>query len=328
VTVAAGNAGKDQPEEEGDIGFVMGRVHSSGWVAAAGLEVDLDWRVIGNGVADISENELEIWHSPQDRFSVSLRPPGYDDWIGPLEPGQYIENMQLDDGSFVSIYNEVYHHANGKNYIAIYLSPLLSVHGIVGVPAGSWTVRLHGDEIRDGRFHAWIERDDPRRVGRVGDEEYWRFPSFFGPGSYVDGFTVSSLACGERVISVANLDEHGERINPTSSQGPTGDGRTKPDTAAPGTDIVAANGFNPEQPWIKMSGTSMASPFVCGVAGLMLATEPNLTAAQILGIMRRTAHPLPGDDYAWRDDAGFGAIDPMACVWEASVVSDREDLTP
>lgn len=328
VTVAAGNAGKDQPDSEGDIGFIMGRIHASGRVPAAGLTVDLDWRVMGNGVADISENEMEIWHSPQDRFSVFLRPPDSADWIGPLDPGQYVENMQLDDGSFVSIYNEVYHHANGANYIAIYLSPLLSVHGIVGIPAGAWTVRLQGEEIRDGRYHAWIERDDPRRVGRVGDEEFWRFPSFFGPGTYVDGFTVSSLACGERVISVANLDQMAEGINSTSSQGPTRDGRTKPDITAPGTEIVAANGFDPDRPWIKMSGTSMASPYACGVAGLMLATEPTLTAAQIVGIMRRTAMPLPGDDYAWKDHAGFGVIDAEACVWEAATVSEREDLTP
>ena len=327
VTVAAGNAGKDEPESEGDIGFVMGRVHTSGRIGAPGLAVDLDWRVVGNRVADISENELEIWHSPQDRFLVSLRPPGWNEWIGPVAPGQYIENRQCGNGWFVSLYNEVYHHANGSNYIAIYLSPLLSAYGIVGVPGGSWTVRLEGKEVRDGRYHAWIERDDPRRVGRIGDTDYWRFPSFFGPGTYVDGYTVSSLACGERVLSVANLDEEGERISPTSSQGPTGDGRTKPDIAAPGTGIVAANGFDPDQAWIRMSGTSMASPFVCGAAGLMLAADSDLTAAQILGIMRRTARPLPGADYTWSNDAGFGVIDPEACVREAAVVREREDLT-
>ncbi len=49
---------------------------------------------------------------------------------------------------------------------------------------------------------------------------------------------------------------------------------------------------------------------------------------EVIGIMRRTAIPLPGADYTWRDDAGFGAIDAEACVWEAATVSDREDLTP
>jgi hypothetical protein len=49
----------------------------------------------------------------------------------------------------------------------------------VGIPAGRWTVRLRGREVRDGRYHGWIERDDPRQLGRIGDRDMWRFPSFF-----------------------------------------------------------------------------------------------------------------------------------------------------
>ena len=74
------------------------------------------------------------------------------------------------------------------------------------------------------------------------------FPSFFSESSFVDTSTVSSLACGQRIVSVANLDEQRRRINITSSQGPTRDGRQKPDIAAPGTDILAANGFSPATP--------------------------------------------------------------------------------
>ena len=327
VSVAAGNAGQESPLFDGDVGFVMGRVHASGRVAAAGLTRDLRWVVVGNRIADLSENEMEIWHPAQDRMIVQLRPPG-GPWLQPVGPGQYIENHQLDDGSYVSIYNEIYHHANGENYIAIYLSPLLSDEGIVGVRAGEWVVRLIGEAIHDGSFHAWIERDDPRRLGPIGEREAWRFPSYFAEDTYVDECTVSSLACGHRVLSVANLDTTGGRVNPTSSQGPTRDGRSKPDLAAPGTDVLAACGFDPDRPWVRMTGTSMASPFVCGVAGLMLAVDPDLSAAQIHGIMRRTARPLPGSDFRWRNDAGFGEIDPERCVAEAASFRMRTDLTP
>jgi subtilisin family serine protease len=189
---------------------------------------------------------------------------------------------------------------------------------VVGIPAGTWTVRLRGDEIHDGRFHAWIERDDPRRVGTLGDREAWQFPSFFEDGTYVDDSTVSSLACGQSVISVANLDEAAGKVNITSSQGPTRDGRSKPDVAAPGTDVLAARGFDPDTSWVRMSGTSMASPYVCGVVGLMLAINPELTSAQINGIIRKTARPLPGHDFAWRNDAGFGRLDPEGCLREAA----------
>ena len=326
VVVAAGNSGQERSETEGDLGFIMGRIHSSGTIPAAGLTRDLEWVVVGNGIMDVSENEMEIWFSAQDRIAVSLKPPGKD-WIGPIEPREFIENRLIENGTMLSAYNEVYHPANGLNYISMYLSPFFSPDEVVGVPSGTWLVRLHSREIRDGRFHAWIERDDPRQLGRVAEREAWAFPSFFTERSLVDDTTVSSLGCAVRVITVANLDEVGNKINISSSQGPTRDGRQKPDVAAPGTDIVAAKGFADEvDEWVGMTGTSMASPFVTGVVGLMLAIKPNLTAAQIEAIIRRTAKPLPGSSFEWTNDAGFGVIDPEACLTEVERVDERKDL--
>lgn len=330
ICVAAGNAGQEVAQFDGDSGYVMGRIHTSGRIPARDLVKDIEWIVVGNGLMDLSENELEIWYSPQDRFAVSLRAPGSDEWLtlNPVEPQEYIENRQLRDGTFISIYNELYHPANGANYISLYLAPFLSDAGTVGIASGRWTVRLHGREVRDGRYHGWIERDDPHPLGRVGDKDAWRFPSFFSTDSNVDDSSVSSLACGNRVVSVANLDEALERINITSSQGPTRDNRNKPDTAAPGTRIVAAKGFaGANDLWVAMSGTSMASPFVAGVAGLMLAAQPKLTAAQIEGIIIRTARPLPGGSFTWHNGAGFGRIDPKACIEEAAAINDRKDKT-
>jgi subtilisin family serine protease len=327
VCVAAGNAGQERATFEGDIGFIMGRIHTSGKLGGRFHQTDLEWAVVGNGILDVSENELEIWYGEQDRFAVSVRPPGDNaHWVGPIEPREFLENHLLPDGSMLSIYNEVYHPANGQNSISVYLSPFFGTDSVIGIPAGQWTVRLHGRDVRDGRFHGWIERDDPRRLGRVGSREAWSFPSFFTEASNVDNSSVSSLACGHRVISVANLSEAEERVNITSSQGPTRDNRCKPDVAAPGTDIIAANGFAGSNAlWVKMSGTSMASPFVAGVVGLMLACQPGLTAAQIEGIIHRTSRPLPGMSYQWVNDAGFGRIEPNACIAEALQVNKRTE---
>jgi subtilisin family serine protease len=328
VTVAAGNAGQAAATTAGDIGFIMGRIHTAGRIASRGLETRIEWTVVGNGKADISENELELWYSAQDRFRVWLLPPDAADWIGPVDERQYIENRQLPDGTFVSIYNEVYHPVNGCNQIAIYLSPNLTPGNIVGIDAGVWIVRLEGLEVRDGRFHGWIERDDPAPLGRIGPKEAWRFPSFFTEASNVPVSQVSSLACSPRIISVANLDARKTRIHVTSSQGPTRDGRFKPDVAAPGTDVIAARGFSPDgSPWVAMTGTSMASPYVAGVAAMMLSVAPTLNAAQIGGIIQRTARPLPGKTFEWATDAGYGAIDAAACLEEAALVNKRVDIT-
>ncbi len=322
VTVAAGNAGQEKGETPEDINWVTGRIHTSGRIPAAGLTADVEWVVAGNGLVDISENELEFWFSSQDRFAVSLRTPN-GDWVGPVEPREFIENRRLADGSFISIYNELYHAANGANYMGLYLSPNLKAQPVIGVPAGTWIVRLRGLEIRDGRYDGWIERDDPRPFGQLGPKKVWAFPSFFTERSMVDNSTVSSLGCGQCVLTVANFNEGKNVINISSSQGPTRDGRFKPDVCAPGTDIVAAKGFpTDDEHWIGMTGTSMASPYVTGVVGLMLAVEPRLTAAQIGGILRSTAKPLPGGSYVWVNDAGFGVLNPEKCLEQAALLAN------
>lgn len=324
ICVAAGNAGQQDGTTPDDLGWMMGRIHTMGQIRSAGLDVDLEWVVVGDGIADFSENELEIWYSPQDRITVSLLPPNSSTWVT-ASPGQFVQNKRLANGTFLSMYNEMYHPSNGDNYISIYLSPNLDPAGYAPISPGVWKVRLHGEEIRSGHFHAWIERDDPLELERKQKLRAYRFPSFFSKASNVDSHSIGSLACAHRVIAVANEHTASSMINVSSSQGPTREGRNKPDIAAPGTDIVAACGFHDEKRWVSMTGTSMASPFVCGVVGLMLAAKKTLNAAQCEGILKRTARPLPSHGYEWRSDAGFGVIDPKAALREAKNFDERTE---
>lgn len=327
ICVAAGNAGQESSRGSGDIGFAMGRIHTSGRIPSRGLELDLRWFVAGGEIADLSENELELWFEPQDRVTILLSPPDSDTWIE-VNPQEFVTNRRLRNGTNVSIFNELYHPANGSNKISIYLSPNLEVDNWQPVQGGIWTVRLRGEEIRDGRFHGWIERDDPIVIDDTGDVALWRFPSFFAGSSNVDSHSINSLACGHNVMAVANLDAAQAKVNITSSQGPTRDGRAKPEICAPGTAILAPNGFGgPDDPaHIAKSGTSMASPYVAGVIGLMLCVNERLTAAQCLAIIRSTAQPLPGDDYQWRDGAGFGQIDANTALREARDFEEQREL--
>ena len=328
ICIASGNAGQEKAEADGDLGWIMGRIHAQGRVPARGLEVELEWTVVGDGIEDRSENELEIWYGSGDRFAVAVKPPGATGWIT-VAPRQFVENHRLGTGTTLSIYNELYHPTNGANYIAVYLSPNLDPADFRGIEAGVWKVRLIGEEVRDGRFDAWIERDDPAELEPAGARRLFRFPSFFTEASNTDSHSISSLACGHRVIAVSNLDDARQRIHATSSQGPTRDGRFKPEIAAPGTNVAAANGFaDPDEPWIAMTGTSMASPYVAGVVGLMLGANPGLSAAQCAGILLRTARPLPGASYEWGNAVGFGRINPTAAVEEAKRANDRHEVRP
>ena len=85
------------------------------------------------------------------------------------------------------------------------------------------------------------------------------------------------------------------------------------DIAGPGVGILSTvwdNGFT------TMSGTSMASPHVAGVAALVLSINPSLTSAQAADILRQTARPLrdnPGDPVP-NNNYGFGCVDAQAAV--------------
>lgn len=76
------------------------------------------------------------------------------------------------------------------------------------------------------------------------------------------------------------------------------------DVAAPGVQIPSTY-FN--QQYAALSGTSMASPHVAGLAGLLLSANPKLRNSQVMNIIKDSAYDLgeQGDDR----DFGSGLID-------------------
>ncbi len=100
-----------------------------------------------------------------------------------------------------------------------------------------------------------------------------------------------------QVLSVAAVSYTGQRA-PFSNYG------DYIDVSAPGVQI-ASTFFN--QQYAALSGTSMASPHVSGLAGLLLSANPDLTNRQVMDIIRNTAYDLgaPGTD----PDFGSGLID-------------------
>jgi subtilisin family serine protease len=90
-------------------------------------------------------------------------------------------------------------------------------------------------------------------------------------------------------------------IEPFSSQGPTEDGRTKPDLVAP--DAVSGATYGPS----GFYGTSAASPHVTGAAALVKQAFPSYTPAQIKSFLEGGAVALgaPGKDNIY----GSGRLD-------------------
>ena len=83
--------------------------------------------------------------------------------------------------------------------------------------------------------------------------------------------------------------------------------------AAPGDDVYSTvPSFVSRIGWATMSGTSMAAPFVSGVAALLLAEHPQWTPAQVAARIESTATDVgpPGVD----PRTGHGVVDPAAAV--------------
>jgi serine protease len=113
-------------------------------------------------------------------------------------------------------------------------------------------------------------------------------------------------AARERVGAVTCTNDNRELCS-FSSQGP------EAEVAAPGNDILST--YN-DGGYETLSGTSMSTPHVSGVAGLMLSANPDLTNSELRDTINDTALDLGEDG---RDNEfGWGEVDAAAAVDAAS----------
>jgi subtilisin family serine protease/photosystem II stability/assembly factor-like uncharacterized protein len=71
----------------------------------------------------------------------------------------------------------------------------------------------------------------------------------------------------------------------------TSRGHRKVDVSAPGTSILSAGHFNDTSSW-RLSGTSMAAPFVSGILGLLDAHFPDAPAHELINRLYRGVDPM------------------------------------
>ncbi|MCB0923748.1 MAG: type VII secretion-associated serine protease mycosin [Mycobacterium sp.] len=126
------------------------------------------------------------------------------------------------------------------------------------------------------------------------------------------------------VLSVGAVDTTGAPIR-ASLAGPW------VGVAAPGVGIVglagarrgAVNGYAPTRPGessVPFSGTSFSAAYVSGVAALVRAKYPELSAHQVIHRIQQTAHnPARGVDNL----VGFGLVDPVAALTFDVPAGDR-----
>jgi len=264
---------------------------------------------------------LSIWVDGAGSPSVSVTCSGTT--TGPVLSGN-VEGLSTANGAVV-IDNASggINPANGDKQILIQVND----SGGVSPAAGDWTINISNGT---GTAHAWIgastmltafpDSDQSHSVGMPGTSEkaitvaahktrhFW--DSYAG-GTYSYGGTWGAAAIGDHA--------------PFSSLGPTRDGREKPDISAPGLGIFAPYSEDttpyPGGTWLDTSGnyllssgTSMATPFVCGVVALLFEKNSTLNSDQIKEAIRSTAVVDGFTGGVWNNRFGAGKVDALAAI--------------
>ena len=138
------------------------------------------------------------------------------------------------------------------------------------------------------------------------------------------GGSIDSPGSAAAALTVGAVDPY-DKLADFSGRGPTvADGPPKPDLTAPGVGIVAARSADSQigEPvgthYLRLSGTSMATPHVAGAAALLAQQHPGWKAEQLKAALMGSAVPAAGVSVM---DQGSGRVDSAAAS-RLSVTAD------
>ncbi|HEY0616581.1 MAG TPA: S8 family serine peptidase, partial [Kribbella sp.] len=141
-----------------------------------------------------------------------------------------------------------------------------------------------------------------------------------GPGAG----SVESPGSADAALTVGAVDKQ-DKLADFSSRGPRiGDGAVKPDVTAPGVDIVAARSKDAQigepvgDKYLRLSGTSMATPHTVGAAALLAQEHPTWKANELKGALMASAKPAADQGVF---EQGAGRIDLTKGI-KQSVISE------
>jgi subtilisin family serine protease len=312
VVVSAGNEG-DDPIHAGTVLAGSGSSPAR-WVADFQIATQ-----IMNG-QQVGYTVLQVWYQNEDDLVVRLRTPNGEEFL--LED---LTSQEYDRQVFV---------VQASHQRSVYTRDHCITFVILTLPTSQW---LRGwsiiveEDLREGKhgavvgpLHCWIA---DRSMGAFTSNS--TSSHLVGmPGTSYSAITVASYATRKAWTSrdpsrpqidltATNLED----ISYFSSPGPTRDGDTKPEIAAPGQWLVSALSSNAdpnEMPlWLRLpnieyaalQGTSMAAPYVTGALALLLEKDRTIDWGEA---KRRLVKSTKQDSHTktcWNSRWGYGKID-------------------
>ncbi|MER6343936.1 S8 family serine peptidase [Streptomyces sp. NPDC001595] len=136
--------------------------------------------------------------------------------------------------------------------------------------------------------------------------------------------SIGSPGAADAALTVGAVDSADEAAYFTSAGPRYGDNALKPDLAAPGVGILAARSrlAEGEGAYTSMSGTSMATPHVAGVAALLAERHPDWTGPQLKDALMSTSTPLEASAYT----LGAGRVSVPDAVGARVTATGSADL--
>lgn len=276
ITIAAGNSHHLATHASGDVSENSSRI--------------ISWFV---GEDDSTNNEIEVWYPGASELGVSLiTPNGHK--LPSVALGTTV-TLKDDNGFSGRIIHRERDPNNGDNHIDVILHPRL--------PKGKWALELTSESDEPIEFHAWIELDPFGKQAKFDEND--DDPSH----------TLGSISCGKSTIAVGSYlsGVADSEISVFSAEGPTRDGREKPEISAPGQflnpfrskGILAAK--SKTQGSSRKSGTSMAAPHVAGVIALLMSASGRLLTNREIRTLVIESSRGQGSD--WHSRYGFGRVD-------------------
>ncbi|MFZ1321534.1 MAG: S8 family serine peptidase [Ignavibacteria bacterium] len=131
--------------------------------------------------------------------------------------------------------------------------------------------------------------------------------------------SLGSAADADSIISIGAVTYSGDPASFTSN-GPTSDGRIKPDVVAPGVNVYSAkvkeiSGNTDSYEFV--SGTSFSTPITAGICALILSAHPELTPIQVRDAIRNTASQPDNPDnvLGWGIVNAYDALLYFGMAW-------------
>lgn len=346
AVVANGNAGTGQHYY-----YSMGSPASSQLAISVGAATSDGNRVTGSVYSSVG---LAVYGNVASQgYDVNM---GLMSWTTGQENFNEIFGTAPIQGVYVGLGTESDYEGLDSNFLA---------DKIVFISRGTLTfdekVKLaakHGAKaaiIFNGNSKASVNEPDlsdeiPSRDGPIGPvaflgDGYDFIPTFDMPGKLGRALARELLAHPDQTLNFKMKNDFasnlvaGDRMADFSSRGPNSDGNygIKPDISAPGVQIFstvpaygkADSNASYDKAYAKLSGTSMASPHVAGLALLLKQAHPSWTPFDIRAALANTAQGIYDENGTLYDvySQGAGRVDVMRAIDTPAIIESLDEIT-